>query len=104
LYLYRQHHESMVSRLQLQDYLTREFIYQRHSQLFDRYGMKNAFLSGGYFESAKAHWRKQERYAALQLGLRSFLISPVSCARSFAQQAFRLVRPHRLVQSAVQTW
>lgn len=103
LYLYRQHQESMVSRLQLQDSLTREFIYQRHSQLFDRNGMKNTFLSGGYFESAKAHWRRQERGRAVQLGLHSFLLSPVSCARSFAQQALRLIRPHRLAQSAVGT-
>jgi GT2 family glycosyltransferase len=95
LYLYRQHPDSMVNRLQYYEHLTREFVHHRHRALFERYGMGHAFLSGGYFSSAKAHWRKRERRAAVMLGVRSLVLSPSGCVRSVIVQAVRLVRRRR---------
>lgn len=92
LYCYRQHAESMVTRLHYHDYLTREFIYDRHRALFDRYRMKHAFLAGGYLSSAKAHWRKGERFEALGLGRRAFRLAPADCVRSLSRYTRRWLR------------
>jgi glycosyltransferase involved in cell wall biosynthesis len=92
LYWYRQHVQSMVTRLQYHDYLTRVFIYERHRALFDQYGMGNVFLSGGYLSSAKAHWRRRERRRALRLGAQSFLLAPGECVRSISAQTRRWLR------------
>jgi hypothetical protein len=102
LYLYRQHGASMVTRLQYHDYETRTFIYQRHRPLFDRYGMKNVFLSGGYLCSAKAHWRRRERRHAMKLGVRSFLLSPGDCLRSVVDYVVRQLRPRRFAGHAAE--
>jgi glycosyltransferase involved in cell wall biosynthesis len=101
LYLYRQHADSMVNRQQYHEHLTREFVHDRHRDLFARYGMANVFLSGGYFSSAKAHWQKRERRQAIRLGARSFALSPADCLRSVVDQAIRLLRPRRAVGQAV---
>jgi glycosyltransferase involved in cell wall biosynthesis len=92
LYLYRLHAESMMRRLEYHDYQTREFIYRRHPALFDRYRLKNAFLSRGYLSSAKAHWRKGERPRAIALAARSLVLAPADCLRRLADQAIRSVR------------
>jgi glycosyltransferase involved in cell wall biosynthesis len=97
LYLYRQHAESMVTRLQIDDHRTRLFIYERHSALFDRFGMKNAFLSGGYLSSAKAHWRRRKAAEALRLALQSWTLAPAECTQTLARQAWSwLLRQGRL--------
>ena len=77
LYLYRQHATSMMHGLLYHDYETREFMYRRHQALFDRYGMKNVFLSRGYFGSAKAHLRRSQPARAIRLAVKSFLLEPV---------------------------
>jgi glycosyltransferase involved in cell wall biosynthesis len=100
LYLYRQHAESMVTRLQYYDHLTRLFIYDRHRALFDQYGMKNAFLSGGCFCSAKARWQKHERRQAVSLGIRSLLLSPSGCTHSVVDQVVRLLRTRAFADQA----
>jgi hypothetical protein len=94
LYWYRQHGDSMVHRQQYYEHLTREFVYLRHRDLFDRYGMKEVFLSRGYLSSAKTHWRKSEKRRALKLALSSFHLAPVDCLRRVAEQTSRWLHRH----------
>ena len=80
LYLYRQHATSMMSSLVYHDHSTREFIYRRHRALFDRYGLRNVFLSRGYLGSAKAHWRRAQRFGAIRLAANALRLAPVDFA------------------------
>jgi glycosyltransferase involved in cell wall biosynthesis len=92
LYMYRQHATSMMQGLAYHDYSTREFICQRHEALFDRYGMKNVFLSRGYFGSAKAHWRRSQPADAIRLAVKSFQLEPLDFGRRLVWHGNRWLR------------
>ena len=79
LYFYRQHQVSMRSNLKYSDFLTREFIYSRHSQLFDHFHTKNVFLAAGYLDSACEAWQRGERLRSALLAAQGWwLISDQS--------------------------
>jgi hypothetical protein len=71
LYYYRQHKESMVTRLRYTEYHTREFMYARHRQLFDHYGTKKVFLAEGYQRSAEAALSRGERLRTVFLAIKA---------------------------------
>ena len=71
LYCYRQTPQSMSKHLQFVDYLTREFMYQRHKALFDQYHAGPAFLSEGYIRSARAWWQTRKYVKVISLLLRA---------------------------------
>lgn len=82
LYGYRQHANSMTNcDFQYVDYATRLRIYARHRSLFDRFGMKRTFLSGGYRVSGRAFWRRGERLRGLAFLAYAAWLSPVEFAR-----------------------
>jgi glycosyltransferase involved in cell wall biosynthesis len=95
LYLYRQHATSMMHGLRYHDYATREFMYKRHRALFDRYEMRNLFLSRGYLLSAKAHWRKSEPLGAVRLAIKSFRLAPSDFLASIADTTNRWLQRRR---------
>jgi glycosyltransferase involved in cell wall biosynthesis/Flp pilus assembly protein TadD/2-polyprenyl-3-methyl-5-hydroxy-6-metoxy-1,4-benzoquinol methylase len=75
LYFYRQHQVSMRSNLKYYDFATREFIYRRHSQLFDQFNTKNAFLVPGYIDSACEAWLRGERLRAALLAAQGWRLA-----------------------------
>lgn len=75
LYFYRQHQISMRSNLKYCDFLTREVIYRHHSQLFDRFHAKKAFLVPGYLESACEAWKRGERLRAALLAAQGWWLT-----------------------------
>jgi glycosyltransferase involved in cell wall biosynthesis len=78
LYQYRQHASSITTRrFAYSDYLMREVMYVRHQQLFDSYGMRRAFLAGGYRVSGVAFWRKGEHIRGLRLLARAVWLAPL---------------------------
>jgi glycosyltransferase involved in cell wall biosynthesis len=90
LYHYRLHQTSISStRFGIADYLTREFMYVRHQQLFDQFNMKRTFLAGGYRISAIAFWQKGAGMQALKLLLRSVWLSPREFIRIGARRLTR---------------
>lgn len=90
LYGYRQHARSMTNcHFQYVDYATRQRIYTRHRSLFDRFGMKRAFLSGGYRVSGRAFWRRGERLRGLTFLAYAAWLSPVEFARVAAARVRR---------------
>ncbi len=80
LYMYRTHLESLSTRLRYRDHETREFIYQRHRAMFEKYNAGPAFLAGGYARAASASGEKGERSRAVRLALKSVMISPTRTA------------------------
>jgi glycosyltransferase involved in cell wall biosynthesis len=77
LYRYRQHGGSITSsQFACADYRMRELMYVRHRPLFDRYGMRCAFLAGGYRVSGKAFWVRGQRLRGLLLLLKSAWLDP----------------------------
>ena len=89
LYFYRQHANSITTlKFACADYVMREQMYVRHRELFDRFNMRRAFLSGGYRGSAKAFWQKGERSHGLSLLARAIWSDPVD----FGQAVFRTLR------------
>jgi len=80
LYMYRTHLESMSTRQRYREHETREFIYQRHRALFDKYKAAPAFLAEGYARAASASFEKGERSRAIRLALKSVMISPTRTA------------------------
>jgi len=70
LYYYRQHKESMVTRLRYMEYRTREYMYTRHRPLFDHYGIKKEFLAEGYQRSAEAALSRGERLRTIYLAIK----------------------------------
>jgi len=85
LYMYRTHLESTSTRLRYREHETREFIYQRHRALFDKYKAAPAFLAEGYARAASASFEKGERSRAIRLALKSVMISPTrTAAKSLA--------------------
>lgn len=75
LYLYRQHHTSMRNNLAYMDYHTRQFMYQRHYSLFDRFGTGSEFLMQGYINSAGEAWKRGEKLRALLLAIQGWRYS-----------------------------
>jgi glycosyltransferase involved in cell wall biosynthesis len=71
LYLYRQHPVSMRNNLNYLDFQTREFMYQRHKSLFDRFGTRDNFLMQGYTNSARESWKRGERLRALLVAIKA---------------------------------
>jgi glycosyltransferase involved in cell wall biosynthesis len=71
LYYYRQSQNSLSSRLVFYDYLTRNLMYKRHHLLFDKYKMRDEFLSDGYIHSARAHLGVGDNAKAFSLSLTS---------------------------------
>jgi hypothetical protein len=67
-------------------------MYERHRALFDRYEMKNLFLSRGYLHSAKAHWRRSEPLGAVKLAMTSFRLAPADFITSIDEQTNRWVQ------------
>lgn len=94
LYGYRQHAHSMTNcQFQYADYVTRERIYVRHRTLFDGFGMKRAFLSGGYRVSGRAFWRKGARLRGLTLLAYAAWLSPAEFARAASARLHRAALP-----------
>jgi glycosyltransferase involved in cell wall biosynthesis len=93
LYFHRQHAHSITnSRFWFSDHLTREHIYARHRQLFDRFGMRRPFLAGGYRISGHAFWRKGERWR----GFRLLVHAAWLCPEEFVKAAsVKLRRAHQ---------
>jgi hypothetical protein len=56
LYYYRLHPGSMTSNLHLYEYKTRNFMYRRHQNLFDRFNIGSYFRGEGYLRSFKGFW------------------------------------------------
>lgn len=67
LYRYRQHNANMSLSRASYESITRECIYARHKDFFDRYGHAKNFLATGYYESAAAFWAKGEYGEAIRL-------------------------------------
>ena len=76
-YHHRQHVGSITnSRFWSSDYITREFMYERHHQMIDSLGMRRRFLGGGYRVSGQAFWRNGEYWRAAELLLRAAWLCP----------------------------
>lgn len=102
LYGYRQHAHSMTNcHFQYADFVTRERIYVRHRSLFDRFGMRRAFLSGGYRVSGRAFWRKGERLRGLRLLAYSAWLSPGEFARAASARLRRTALLSNLVSTDI---
>lgn len=89
LYLYRQHETSIsTSQFALADHVMREAMYRRHTRLFDAFGMRGAFLAGGYRTSGRARWQRGDRAGGARLLAHAAWLSPAD----FAITAMRTAR------------
>jgi glycosyltransferase involved in cell wall biosynthesis len=80
LYQYRISSGSMGMRLRYVNYQTREYIFARHRDLFERFGEGAAFRSEGYLVSAQASYIRGQHRRALRLALRALQLNPHSGA------------------------
>jgi glycosyltransferase involved in cell wall biosynthesis len=76
LYRYRRTPDSMSGTLQYFNIETRDFIYLRHKDFFDRYEAGSAFLADGCVRSALAARERKEWIRAARLVVRACRISP----------------------------
>jgi len=76
LYFYRRYANSMVGRLQAVDYKVRLLIYKRHRTLFDKYHMRNKFLSNGFENSAIFFSKKGMHLKTSILASMGFALNP----------------------------
>lgn len=75
LYRYRGHAVSRVSHSgQYNSHLCRTFIYNKHKELFDKYKLKQAFLSDGFRIAANWSLAKKKRFRALYLTIKAFYL------------------------------
>lgn len=77
LYQYRVHGNSITSKRADDDHKIHEFMYQRHRELFDRFGAGGGFRALGCLNSAVASWQKGERLRAAELAQRAWILHPV---------------------------
>jgi hypothetical protein len=82
LYYYRQHPDSMAIRQRYTEAATREFLYRRHRQLFDRFGMGGIFRAEGYRRAAGAAWQRGERGRAIGLAGWGLRLAPAGFLRA----------------------
>ena len=76
LYRYRRLAGSLSIKLRDNDIGSRELMYRRHRQVFDRYGAGPAFLSEGCVRTALAARARHEWRYALQMAARAYRLSP----------------------------
>lgn len=76
LYLYRRTAGSLSASLRYNDIATREFMYRRHKQLFDRLDAGPAFLSEGCLRTALVAKARHEWRYALKMAARAYHLSP----------------------------
>jgi glycosyltransferase involved in cell wall biosynthesis len=76
LYQYRISAGSMGMRLRYVNYRTRDYIFTRHRELFERFGEGPTFRSEGYLVSAQASYVRGQRRRALRLGFRAVRFNP----------------------------
>lgn len=95
LYLYRNHGNSSLSnKLSLNDFSTRDFLYKRHRQLFDKHGTGNIFRADGYFRSARASWKAGQFFRAALLAAQAFKLSCNSTTMEpLTQQEIGMLEP-----------
>ncbi len=103
LYRYRRHESSMTNGLRLADHTTREFIYRKHRDWFDRMGAGRRFLGDGYLNSACASLSCGYRARAFYLALRSVVLSPRQEGLKCALRAFRAMAPKVLLSGIRRT-
>jgi glycosyltransferase involved in cell wall biosynthesis len=77
LYGYRVSPVSTSTRLRDDNAATREFIYARHRDLFDRHRLGGQFRSEGYLVSAWESLARGERRRAIRLAARSWRLDPI---------------------------
>jgi len=71
LYLYRRYPDSMSIKLHLNDYKTREYIYQRHKALYDKTKNTSFFLFNGYLRGGRTNKKVGNRKDAFKLFLKA---------------------------------
>lgn len=75
LYHYRKHLNSMSCQLRTEDYKTRELMYSRHKEIFDKNRTSKYFLFCGYRNSAFAHKMYGEYSKSFYLYIKTLLHS-----------------------------
>ena len=76
LYRYRQHDDSLSSKIWCSDFELRELIYARHKQTFDDHGLGSAFRAAGYLESSIGYLRAGRRFRSVRLALHALGLQP----------------------------
>jgi glycosyltransferase involved in cell wall biosynthesis len=76
LYRYRQHASSMLQSLQYVDHEVRHFLYARHRELIDSFGLRRHFLGEGYRRAARASILRGEWRRGVEMALRSASLAP----------------------------
>ncbi|MCO6414574.1 glycosyltransferase [Siccirubricoccus sp. KC 17139] len=90
LYLYRQHAGSITTqRFARADAAMRERMAERHAALFDRHGLRRAFLAGGYRTSGKACLRDGIWGRGLALTARAAALDPAGMMEVLARRLRR---------------
>ncbi|MCP5049793.1 MAG: glycosyltransferase [bacterium] len=88
LYLYRVHGSSVSDKRDYHDHRTREFMYNRHRHLFDKYRTGDAFRLEGMQRSAGAAWKRGEYRLAKELAFKAYQLSPSRTPRDDVDHLF----------------
>ena len=99
LYFYRRHNDSLSVNSKKQSYLTREYIYNRHKELFDMYKTGKKFKFNGYLTSAFAYKVSGNFFKALRLYIYAlFLCGSLKQFTETFLKAFLPLRIHEKFQ------